>query len=117
MSLLPDLPIIPSIGTASDTGASNSSPNSSAYNDYFGAAVNGFIAGAFSGASNIMPSFAGTVGAANAGNKSSDKSSFPWARIAAFIVGILLIGGGIVMFKQTQVVIQSGLKAAKVAAL
>lgn len=65
-----------------------------------------------------IPGGAGLAGIGSSGVTASQtlqaaKASITWPRVAAFVVGIIAIGGGILMFRQTQVVIQSGARAAK----
>jgi hypothetical protein len=43
-------------------------------------------------------------------SKSSSLFGLSYSRIAAFVIGIILIGGGILMFKQTQVIVQGAAK-------
>lgn len=68
--------------------------------------------------SNIQNLLSGVTGS---GSSSNSAPAISWSRVAAFTVGILLIGGGILMFRQTQTIIQTGIKhgrrIAEVAAL
>lgn len=96
---------LPGAGTA----AANTASNPSTWTTFLGA-LNGLIPGAGGAATNLANKATG-----------DSASSISWARVAAFVVGILLIGGGILMFRQSQVFIQSSVRAgrrvAEVAAL
>jgi len=107
--LLPELPTLPAIHAAAvDAQQTNpfqlptDLPNPIDYTS----GVNG-------------PGNSGAIGhIVSADPKSTEGMSFTWARVAAFVVGLLLIGGGVIAFKQTQVIISGAAKgAAGVAAL
>lgn len=71
-------------------------------------------AGITSGLNAALPGVnLGTVAAQGKEAGQSAASAFSWARVAAFVIGIIAIGSGLLMFRQTQVVIQSGARAAK----
>lgn len=89
----------------SGTVAANTASNPSVWSNFLGA-LNGLFPGAAGAATNLANKATGDT-------TSSGASSISWGRVAAFVVGILLIGGGILMFRQSQVIIQSGIRTGK----
>lgn len=113
---LPNLPELPTLA-ALHADALDSAAQSSPTNDRntLGDIISGIgrATGALTG-STVDPAKlndAATAGGAGIG-------SLTWARVAGFVIGLILITGGVLMFKQTQFVIQTSAKgAAKLAAL
>lgn len=115
MSLLPSLPnldALSSLGSALDSSTQTPTQTpSSPFSDYFSNLPNDIVSG-------IARSEGALTGSTVNQSKLSAIGNISWGRAAAFTVGLLMIGGGILMFKQTQVIISGTAKtAAKVAAL
>lgn len=108
MSILPSLPslndsALSSLGSALDSSASQTPTSQPAQTP-------SFLGDVFQGVSSGI---SGGTGILNQSKLDSVKAGLSWSRIASFVIGVLLVGGGILMFRQTQVLISTGAKAGK----
>jgi len=98
--ILPQLPTLPALHADAVNASASSQSSGSSIGDILGGIATG----------NPYQVASGVTGGPTTPNKigallSGLGADITWGRVAAFLVGILLLGAGVLAFKQTQVIV------------